>query len=136
MLVLRRLLLGSCLVVTALALAPRPAAACGMLYVPTLRMSPQRADELLVQIEEKLDQQKLAAAARLALQIADSRGPTGPQRAQALAVLGVVRWQQGSKALALAAFRQARRLDLQGTSIEGVLARAKAPAALRAALAG
>jgi uncharacterized protein HemY len=137
MIVIRGLVLGSCLMTAQLVLAPRPAAACGMYVAPIQYMKPQRADELLAQAVQKIDDGAWASAARLANRIAAHRGPRADQRAQALALAGLAAWQVGAKARALALFKRARQLDAPAVSIEGVLAHVKAPdqrAALRAAL--
>ena len=133
----RTLVLGSCLVAAAAFAAPERAVACGMYRMPIMQMRPARADELLVSAGQKIEKADWAAASRLANQVAESKGPRAQQRAEALAIVGWAAWQAGARARALSAFKRARLLDAKGGSIDGVLARVKAPeklAALRAAL--
>jgi hypothetical protein len=137
MLIARTLVLGSCLLAAAVAVAPRPATACGMYRMPIMRMKPASADDLLAQARRKIDQADWTAASRLVSAVAESTGPRSEQRAQALAIMGWSAWQAGARARALAYFRRARALDTKGAAVDGVLAQVKTPVelqALRAAL--
>jgi hypothetical protein len=135
----RSLVLGSFLIaaVASIVVAPSPASACGMIRMPTMRVRPAHADELLVQAGRRIERGDWAGAARVANRVAESDLARPDQRAQALAIVGWSAWQFGAKVRALSKFRQARKLDAGGEKIDGVLARVKAPeqlAALRSAL--
>lgn len=128
----RTLVLGSCLMMGAAVVAPRPAEACGMYRMPILRMQPPRAEELLVEAGRKIEKSEWAAASRLANQVAEARGPRPEQQAAALAIVGWAAWQAGARARALSAFKRARALDATGEATEKVLARANVAEKLKA----
>jgi hypothetical protein len=121
-----------------LAVAARPAAACGMIVWPMQRQPPTPA-LLLSRALNNFHWGRSGLAMRYALDVLRSRRASAAQKTSALTVVAWVAWQQDNKALARLALQEARRLDGGGRVIEAVLTRAADPgvsAGMRKALEG
>lgn len=109
----------------ALELHAGAARACGMIEYSggdfMRRLSPRRAEPLLLAATTAANQGRLARARSLALRVALSAAPDGV-RARAWAIAGWASWRQGERTVALRSFARARRLDAGATAVDRVLA--------------
>jgi hypothetical protein len=118
--------LGLCLGlgVVALAMSPggtRTASACAMHHRRMPVMSPARARELLVASVTAARSGELREAQALADRVVRSGVADAKVRAEALALVGWVDWQQGRRKSALRMFRNARFVDSQSGVVDRVL---------------
>jgi len=101
------------------------ARACGMIEYSggdfMRRLSPRRAEPLLLAATTAANQGRLARARSLSLRVALAAAPDGV-RARAWAIAGWSSWRQGARTVALRSFARARRLDPGATAIDRVLA--------------
>jgi hypothetical protein len=120
-------------------LAPRPAAACGMIVIDPPDVSPKAAPLLLSAAAQRLEAGALPAARRLAERVGRSPRVAAAQRAEAWTLVAWIDWRQGARPRATAALHRARELDREGATVERVIARSGSPdlqARFRAAVAG
>ena len=119
--------------------ATRDARACAMESAfDYQRMSPRRAERLLLSAKQEADAGHSAKARTLAVEVAMARGPAAPVRARAWALAGLASWQRGQREVALRSFRRAKQLAEGQVAIDAVLAdatRLPALADLKKALA-
>jgi len=103
--------------------ATRDARACAMASAfDDQRMSPRRAERLLLSAKQEADAGHSAKARTLAVEVAMARGPAPPVRARAWALAGLASWQRGQRQVALRSFRRAQQLAEGQVAIDTVLA--------------
>jgi hypothetical protein len=114
---LRRLLAAVALGATTLVAGAPLARACGMemFYVRPARRTPE---VLLAQARRHLAKHENVHAVLAAQTVIDRHDATATQRAEAYAILGWVRWQNGRQADAVAAVASGRELDRVASDAE------------------
>ena len=113
----RRILAAIAIGATTLVAGAPLARACGMemFYVRPARRTP---DVLLAQARRHLGKHENVHAVLAAQTVIDRKDATAAQRAEAYAILGWVRWQNGRQADAIAAVASGREIDRVASDAE------------------
>jgi hypothetical protein len=95
----------------AVATPAAPAAACGMRAFYYESPKQRDPETLLSEARKALDQDRNISALLDAKAVLDIKRATVEQRAEALSIIGWVRWTRGQRATAVEAMKQSRELD-------------------------